>query len=185
MANKRSSASMSTQQPKRLRTLEKRVTKLTRNVNNRPICYRAAYSAAVANGAIYAQPLFAPSSNNDARILYVEVMGSLGGQGVDAYIISGKAITAPVYADFQPNIGGELTSVDVADKYHIWKHVLNTQGSNYFKTRQRFARGYNISIDSTGNPADKVLYFVVKNNSGGAVTVNFSLKSFYVKILDV
>lgn len=169
---------------KRMRMLEKRVTKLSRRVNNKLVYQTQSRAVAVANTTADIQPIGTSGASN-ARILYVEVMGVVQGYPCDVYIVSTNDTSdPPVYADFNPNTGGYLLNQSDTDVKHIWQHKIccpyeSSTGFAAFKMAVKFPKGFIYKIDNLGNTIGKCLYIAFKNDSGAGANIKYSVKIYY------
>lgn len=132
----------------------------------------------LADGALRAVQLTLYNS----KVVRISVKGYLGGSNVDAYIVQTPTTTAPVYADFNPTIGGCLTVAAGPTErgLAIWKHYLSLNGGSNFSMVQKFKYGFEATYDDQGlTSTGKQLWLVFKNDSGAGVSPQASIEYWY------
>lgn len=169
-------ATNATQVAKRLKRVERKQNLLGPTKFIRAVATTDAGN--LADGALRAVQL----TLYDSKCIRVSIKGSLGAQGVDAYLVQSPTTTAPVYGDFTPTIGGCLTvAAGPADKgFAIWKHYLSLNGGTNFSIVQKFKFGFETQYDQSGITAyGKQLWLVFKNDSGAGVSPQATIEYFY------
>lgn len=162
---------------KRLKRVERKQnlygpTKLLRNVLTTD-------AGALADGAIRTVALWVAS---DTKIIRVSIKGYLGGTGVDAYLLQAEPAIGVSYSNFTPTIGGCLStgSGPHEEGCVIWKHYLSLNGGTNFSITQKFKYGFTSLYDSSlMSGTGKQLYFVIKNDSGAAVSPQATIEVWY------
>lgn len=123
-------------------------------------------------------------TGSKAKILRVEIIGTLGSQFADAYLVQSHTDSAPVYGDFTATVGGSIAQTGAAtrnDEFTIWKQYLNLGGGSNFRILQRFKYGYTIHGDVFNNTTIKnALYLIVKNNSGSSTNISYTARVWFV-----
>lgn len=118
--------------------------------------------------------------NNEIRVKRVSIIGHVGHQDVDLFLIQSKNATPVTYANFVSCIGGELYYPTYKENFIVWKHHLKTFGANSnINFRKNFAYPIQVQYNAataTACTRNKLL-LVLKNNSGANVT-----PSLYVKV---
>lgn len=124
-------------------------------------------------------------TGSKAKILRVEIIGTLGSQFADAYLVQSHTDSAPVYGDFTATVGGQIANTFAggtrSDEFTIWKQYLNLGGGSNFRILQRFKYGYTVHLDVNNNTTIKnPLYLIVKNNSGSSTNISYTAKVWFV-----
>lgn len=121
---------------------------------------------------------------NRIKIHRIEVRGTLGAENVDAYIIQGHTTTAPVYANFYAYQGSHLLADDSHTKFTEWRYINGRTFIDRSGLRHRFPIGYTAKYNANLSTScvDNRLWFVVKNDTGAAVSVEYSLRVWFTDI---
>lgn len=170
-----------TQVAKRLKRVERKQSMLGPSKFLRDVATTDA--GALNDGALRAVQL--SNAIQDVKIARIIIKGYLGGANVDCYLVQSPTATAPVYSDFTPTIGGNLTVASAPDEkgFAIWKHYLSLNGGANFSITQKFKFGFishyeGNAMASTG----KQLWLVFKNDSGAAVSPQATAEIFYTPL---
>lgn len=176
------------QQPiaKRLRRVE-RIQQLRRPETKYAVFQ---HTGTVANAAAAAIELTAIAQGNGAderegnhvKILRVQVRG-VADTPLDMYIIQGHTTTVPAYSDFNAVAGGALSAVNNNTKFTEWKHFngFNMQSSTT-SINLRFPYGLKAKFNgsATTNCVDNRLFLFLKNNSGGDMSAELTVRVWYL-----
>lgn len=170
-------------QAKRLRRIERQVYRNRPEMKHRDVTLT---SAALADGSINLTELTAIAQGDGVadrdgaviRVFRVEACGRVNTSGVDVYFVTPKMNNAPTYGDFQSVTGGFCN----ADSFVTWyKHITdckqNSSSQFFYKFKYPIKIHYAGSA-STAGQRNRV-WFVVKNDTGGAVAFEFALRIWY------
>lgn len=112
------------------------------------------------------------------RIHRVEMRGLTDTSGTDLYLVSPKMNNAPTYGDFQGVTGGFINR----DAFIMWwKQISDTHGglaTDAFKAFKYPMKVHYSGAASTGGQRNRIWY-VVKNDTGGPIAVEYALRIWY------
>lgn len=165
---------------KRLKTVEKKVRKLTRFVNSKPDFFYNSQASTVATGAIATLEVTGANSLSRNKILGFDCV--VYGTGIlDVYLLQCDLGAPPVYADFPSSTIGSSIYQGAQHPWHVWKHMLvPSDGTKTARFRMRFPMGFSRDVDGSGNNKGKALYMVIKNETGGSLTYTINITGYSV-----
>lgn len=173
-----------------------RLTRVIRSMQrqiraNRPEyqCFQLASTASVANATATVLHLtgIAQGDDSDTRtgkkitVKGVDIRGYFSDRLMDIYLVKSKSGVAPVYADFQTVLGGHILD----DKHFDYKQVAYIKpmqaNTNAFRYNKRFKGNQNTHYGgaAAGTIIENGWYLVFKNNTGAAVTIQYSINLWY------
>ena len=170
-----------------------RINKIIRQVQrNTPETKRAHFFAsnlAVINNAIFNAQMCSIIANDEPngrdghhiKVLGYQIRYHSTDKNTDAYVMLSKSAIAPVYADFEAVIGGHLDKNTYTEiKELAFLHNENSTGNRVQHTR-RFKKPIDVYYSGTAanNAILNALYFVIKNNTGATVNVDYSIVVYY------
>ncbi|WP_219929644.1 hypothetical protein, partial [Achromobacter pulmonis] len=112
------------------------------------------------------------------RVHRIEVCGSTNRDATDLYFVSPKMNNAPTYGDFLSVTGGFVNR----DAFILWwKQITSTTGGNSTDAAYsfRFPMKIHYSGSSSTSGQRNRIWFVVKNDTGGAISFEYALRIWY------
>lgn len=119
---------------------------------------------------------------NHIKILRVDIRGVMD-QPLDCYVIQGHTTTVPAYADFNAVAGGALSAINNNTKFTEWRHFtgFNLQSATTsMKVRFPFGLKAKYNGTATTNCVDNRLFLFLKNNSGGDMSCELTVRVWYL-----
>lgn len=152
-------------------------------------CFQLSSTGSVANATATVLHITGIAQGDDSNtrtgkkitVKGVEIRGYFSDRLLDVYLVKSKSGVAPVYADFATVLGGHVLDT----KHYDYKQVAYIKpmqaNTNFFKYKRRFPGVQNTHYGGAGagSVIENGWYLVFKNNTGAAVTIQYSINVWY------